>query len=48
MGRVTHEYGSAGITDILRIRPVLKYASRKVIDPRVKKVHYEHYSIAFQ
>lgn len=35
----TYECRSAGITEIFSIRPVLRYASRKVVDPRVKNVH---------
>ena len=35
-----HECLSAGMTEILRMRPVLRYASLKVIEPRVKKVHW--------
>ena len=35
----TYEWRSAGITEMFKIRPVLKYASRKVSDPRVKNVH---------
>ena len=35
-----HEWRSAGMTETLRMRPVRMYASRKVIDPRVKKHAY--------
>lgn len=37
----TYECRSAGMTDMLRTLPVLKYASLKVVDPWVKKEHCE-------
>jgi hypothetical protein len=42
--RITYECTSAGTTDIFNMRPVRRYASRKVIDPRVKNVAYQSYT----
>jgi len=42
---MTYECRSAGMTEMFKMRPVLEYASLKVIEPRVKKVHWWALSI---
>jgi hypothetical protein len=34
-----YEWRSAGVTEMFKMRPVLMYASLKVIDPRVNQEH---------